>query len=230
MLDESFSGTVVGMVRGLTHSQYRREANIGAFQDGAPFITGLFLEYSRQLFFPLRPALSVHAGRHLRRVDTHDCHELVIEFNLDWRDGDCLTVLGLVIRIHMRAAIEKVRFPLIKPPARRVQTAGKAQHGVNPIQHGSIDNLAPARRPGLQDGGEDTDSEKSTSAAKITDQCQGRRWRHASVTNSMQRARQCDVIEIMARRPSQGPILPPAGDPAVNQLCIAYLTIFRSKA
>ena len=61
-VDEDLARGHVRMLRRFRHGQDRREADVGAFHDRAPFVARLALEHLRQLLLQRRPGLAVHLG------------------------------------------------------------------------------------------------------------------------------------------------------------------------
>ena len=68
VLDKSASRLVVGMVRGFGQAKDGREADVGPFEDLAPFVTRSCLEDRPEFEGILWPTLSIHLLREMRLI------------------------------------------------------------------------------------------------------------------------------------------------------------------
>src|SRR5437667_7223029 len=86
----------VWMLRGLGHGEHRREADVGAFHDRAPFIARLGAEDRLEPALELRPGVAVALRRQALARQSGLLEQLLVELRLDRADRDELAVLGLV--------------------------------------------------------------------------------------------------------------------------------------
>jgi hypothetical protein len=69
----------------------------------------------------------------------------------------------------------------------------------------------------LEQGASNAESERKPSAGVIADEIQGRHRRLSRTTDGVKRARECDVVDVVAGSVCERPILSPSGDTPVNK-------------
>ena len=120
-----------------------------------------------------------------------------------------------------RATIKGVDAALIEPLS-ATQTAVHHRHEARrAFAHRRIDDLPPPGGARFVKCAGDAECQIDGAAAKIANQIERWRWPLALATDRMQGTRQSNVIEIVASGLGQRPVLPPAGDTAVDEAWIA---------
>ena len=85
------------------------------------------------------------------------------------------------------------------------------------VDHGDVDRLSPARLTRFHRSGEQTDHQIERAAAEIGDKIERRRRRPVGIAQAMQRARQGEIVDVVARLLRHRSLLPPARHPCVDQ-------------
>src|SRR5581483_1039411 len=84
--NESSAMLVMGMMRRLAHAEHRREADIAAFHDPAPFVAGFGFEQRGHALFHLRPRLAVVLWGELLGLESRFLQQFLVKLRLDGAD------------------------------------------------------------------------------------------------------------------------------------------------
>src|SRR3954451_932500 len=159
------------MLRGLLHGEHRREADVGALHDRAPFVARLGLEDAVEPALELGPRIAVVLRRQVLALEPGLLQQQVVELRLDRADRDVLAVLGLVGAVEMRAAVEQVHAALaVLPDARAGEAIDAAEQQRRAVDHRGIDHLALARALRLEESAHHAEGEQHAAAAEIAHQ------------------------------------------------------------
>ena len=221
-------GHVVRMRRGLGQRQHRREARVGALEQVTPVRERPALEHRRQ------PRLAVRPGRRLRLAaqqrgllvgEADPVEQLGVELRLTAADRDVPPVGGLVDVVERRAEVEDVAAGHVGPQAFRPHTVEERGQQRHPVDHRGVDHLAAAGQRPLDQGAEDAHDDEHAAAAVVAEQVERRRGRLPVPAQRVERARQRDVVDVMAGGARVGALAPPAADPRVHQPWVAGLAV-----
>ena len=105
-----------------------------------------------------------------------------------------------------------------------------AHHGVHPVHHGDIDHGTLARAARLQESGEQPGHEKHRAAAVIPDEVERGHGRLPRAAHGAERARDGDIIDVVARRPGPWSRLSPARHATVDEGGVAGVGCVRTDA
>src|SRR3954447_18060614 len=96
------------MMRGLSHGQNRRKADVGAFHDVAPLLARPGFENLEQLLLERGPSLAIHLG--IEAVIRQPCKltQQCIELRLDRANRDEVAAGTFIDTLEMRAAVQEI--------------------------------------------------------------------------------------------------------------------------
>ena len=130
----------------------------------------------------------------------------------------------------MRCPVQQVRLTFIGVPCPNLLKALHHPHELSgPIDHRHIDHLALSRSSSLKQTAHDARDQKHTAAAKVTDQVQWHDRPLTPTTYRMERTRNRNVVEIVARSLGERTFLPPSGHAREHQTRIPRQTLIRTK-
>jgi hypothetical protein len=130
----------------------------------------------------------------------------------------------------MRAGVEVVRAALVRRETGSDHAVECRHQRGGTVDHRRVDDLSPARALRLKYAADDPESQIKGTAGEVADQVQGRGRRLAAPPESVQRADQRDVVDVVPRRVRQRPVLPPAGHPAVDETRVAGEAVIGAEA
>ena len=218
--DERFARGHVRMLGGFLHGQDRREADVGAFHDLAPFVAALGLEHLDQFFFQRRPGVAIEMRVEAGFRQARALAQQRVELRFDRADRDELAAGAFIDAVKMRAAVEEIGLALIGPASRRRHVEEHRHQRRRAVAHRGVDHLALAGFLRFQQRGEHADHEIERAAAEIADQIE-RRHRLFLGADRGERTGHRDIIDVMAGGLRQRAFLAPSGHAAVNQARIA---------
>ena len=89
------------------------------------------------------------------------------------------------------------------------------------VDHGRVDHLALTRTRRLQEGGHHPERQQHSATAEVTDQVEWRHRRGVGASEPPQRARDGDVVDVVARGVGHRAVLTPARHAAIDQGAVA---------
>ena len=89
------------------------------------------------------------------------------------------------------------------------------------VDHGGVDDLALARTAGLDQGGAHAEGEQHPAAPEVADQVERRDRALSRPADRVEGAGEGDVVDVVAGGRRVGPVLAPAGHPAVDEAGVA---------
>src|SRR5439155_18844279 len=134
-----------------------------------------------------------------------------------------------VRRVEWRAAVEEIAAATVAPRAvreRRVDERGERRH---PVDDCAVDDLTAPGSLGLEERCEHPDHEIHRAAAEIAEQIERRYRRTAAFADSVQRAREGDVVDVVPGCMRKRSGLPPSGHAPVDEAWITLERRFRTK-
>src|SRR5579872_109020 len=221
-VDEGLSRRHVGMSRGFREGEYRREADIAAFHDAAPFLAGLGLEYVRQFLPQRRPSGALHLGVERLIRQAGELPKQRVELRFDRSDGNEMATGASIDAVKMRPPIEEIAFTVLGPAAGRGKIEKHRHQRGRAVAHRRIHHLTLAGFARLQQSGEDTNHEIKRAAAEIADQIQ-RRHRPFRRADRGECAGEGDVVDVVTGGLRKRAVLSPSGHAAINQPRISRL-------
>ena len=126
-----------------------------------------------------------------------ELHQLGVELRLDRADRDVLAVLRLVRLVEVGARVEQVGAALA-PAAERVEAVDEGHQQRRTVDHRGVDHLALARRRALDQRRHDAEREQHAAAAEVADEVERRQRRLALAADVRERARERDVVDVVA--------------------------------
>ena len=108
----------------------------------------------------------------------------------------------------------------------RVKERGKQCRAVGDR---GIDHLALARSPRFQDPADDAERQHQTAAAHVAEEHRRRPGLSARSRTQRKGTRECEVVEVVARRLAQRSTLAPPGHATINEARIAHETNVRTE-
>jgi hypothetical protein len=137
--------------------------------------------------------------RQVLALQAGEAEQLGVELGLDRPDGHVAPVGGLVDVVEVGAGVEHVGAALVVPDAHGAQGVRHGHEGGRAVDHGRVDDLALARRAGLQQPGHDAEGQQQAAAAEVAHQVERRHGRLAPAADGIEGARQRDVVDVVAR-------------------------------
>ena len=162
--------------------------------------------------------------------DPEQLHQQGIKLRLDRADGNVLAVGAGIGVVEMCGAVEQVVAALVAPHVLRMHAVhhGRQQRGA--VGHRGVHHLALARRFGLEQRAHQTKAQQHAAAAEVADVVQRHRRFFTAWADGVQRAGQCDVVDVVPRRVRQWAGLAPTRHAAVNQARIECQTSLWAQA
>ncbi len=191
--DERAAGDVVRMKRRFRHGEDRREAGVGSFEQRAPVVPRAGLEQDFEFLLERRPVVG-------RVSEAEPLEQHPAEFVLDRRDGDEAAVRAFVRVVDRRAGIEQIFAPLQAVQPGGVKAIKQRHQRRGALGHGGVDDLAPAGALSLDHGAGHAEGEVERAAAEIRGEVERRGRLRPGAADGGERARQREIIEIMAGR------------------------------
>ena len=214
--DECAPRPVVRVARRLGQAQHRGDAGVGALEAGGPVVAR---SGGEDLAEPCRqpgPGGAVVLVPALAR-QPQPGHQGGEELRLDRPDGDKAPVGAGVAAVERGAAVEQVGAAHVAPDTAGAPGVDQRHLAGGSVQHGGIDHLALAGPPGLDQRRQHAEGEEQPAAAEIADQVQRRQGRSVRRSHRPQYAAERDIVDVVPGAAGQRPLLPPAGDAAVDQ-------------
>ncbi|MCY1171091.1 hypothetical protein D9M73_111900 [compost metagenome] len=204
--------------------EHGRKACVGAFEEGAPFVTGAGAEYVGHSQLEHRPAGRIELRVESEIVDAAFVTEQRIELRFDGADGHVLPIRAGIRVIEMRSAVEQILPALIVPIARSLQPVEKCCQQRNTVRHRGIDDLTNSRSARFMKRAHHAKSQHHRAATEIADDIQ--RWDRilARAANGIQYTAECHVVDVMTCSLGQGAMLAPSRHTSVHQFGIAHQT------
>ena len=106
---------------------------------------------------------------------------------------------------------------MVDPGAIKTQLVDERAHGGDAVHHGRIDRLAASGLARLHQRTQHAKEQKHCAPSHVTHHRGGNHRGLAHARRGVQHARQGDVIDVVASRLGQRPILAPAGHAAIDQ-------------
>ena len=153
-------------------------------------------------------------------VDAGPAQKFLVELRLDGADCHEFAVGAGIGPVKVRAAIQQVGLALIGPKPGGLDAVEHGHELRRAVGHGSVHHLAQARTLRFPERGQHTPGQHQCAAAKVAHQVEGRQ-RLLFGPDGMERTRQGDVVDVVARGLGQGTSLPPAGHAPIDQPRIA---------
>src|SRR5208282_6626530 len=125
LLDESSAMPIVRMARRFIHAEHRRETNVAALHDLAPFVARSGAEQRLQPLLHRGPRLAILLMRQILALEARQPEQFVVELCFDRSDRDVLAVPGFVNIVVMSARVEDVVAAFVVPYTRTVQTVDR---------------------------------------------------------------------------------------------------------
>ena len=205
------------MLRRLGKVQHRCKARVAAFHQGLPVRLRLGFDqrgHARLEGRPLRAVVLRLCG-HIREAQLFE--QSGIKLRLDGAKGHKTAVAALKHLVKRRAVAKEVGLRLIDPGAVAAQLVDERAHGRHAIHHGRIHHLATPGLARLHQRAEHAKEQKHGASAHIAHHRGGNHRGLAHARRGVQHAGQSDVIDVVARRMGQRPILAPASHAAIHQ-------------
>ena len=153
-------------------------------------------------------------------MEPREAAQRLIELRFERADRDESAVGAFVGAVERRAAVEQIRTAALLPLSAGEQREEDRQQARGAVAHGAIDHLPAAGSLRLDQRGEHADHEIERTAAVVADEVERRNGLFLGPDRA-QRARECDVIDVVPGRLGERPGLAPARHPAVDEARVA---------
>ncbi len=203
--------------------QHRRETRIAAFEAFAPERTRLRLQQRRDATAQRRPIVERVLARRIDIVQTEPLQQLGIELRLDRAEAD-VAVGAFEDVVERRGAEEEIARRIVAPGHRAAALVDERREGGHAIDHRRIDHLPAAAAvllSGFEQCADDAEGEEHRAAAHVADERGRDHRRFARPAGQRHRARQRDVVDVVAGRLRKRAMLAPTGDPSIDELRVA---------
>ncbi|ONH31737.1 hypothetical protein BL253_08765 [Pseudofrankia asymbiotica] len=214
----------------LVERQDRGEARVGAREHLAPLVPRSGEDRRREAGSQQRPPGPVTLGRKLGEIETETRDELGVELRLDSSDGHVPAIRAQVRAVVGGSPVEDVRLPGVDPPTSAAGGPDELREHARAVEDGGVDDLAEPGGLTLPQCGEDADEQEKRSATVVTDQVQRRHRAVAARADRVQDASQAEVVDVVSGGLRQGAVLPPTGDPPIDQARVQAQAVVRAQA
>ena len=111
--------------------------------------------------------------------------------------------------------------PPLTPEAARPRAVERREHERGTVDHRRVDDLPSAGASALDQRARDPEREQHPAAGEVAEHVDRRRRLLAGAAQRLERARQRDVVDVVAGGLRVRPVLTPAGQPPVHELRVA---------
>jgi hypothetical protein len=222
-VDERLASDVVRVFGRLGHGEDRGEAHVRALHQRTPLVPGLAVEELLQATLEHGPQVGIHLQRELGVVrQPGQAQQLGVELGLDGPDRDVVAVGAPVDVVEVGAGVEQVLAParLVEEPG-LLHAPEHRHHHRAAVDHRRVDDLSLTAAGRLQQTAHDAERQQHPAAAEVADHVQGRGGWLAEAPEVREGAGQRDVVDVVSSRGGVGPLLPPSGHPAEDELRVA---------
>ncbi len=202
VLDVGAAGGEVRVRGRLGVAEDRRDARVGALEEGGPLVAGAGAEGVGEQGAQGGPLAGVEpVGGGVGEVE--QAQQLGVERGLERADGEPAAVARLVDVVEGGAGVEQVGAAAVGPEAGRDEPDDERGEVGRAVDDGGVDDLAAAARAGLEQRGEHADDEVEGAAAEVADEVDRHLGRSAGAADGVQRAGDGDVADVVTRRPGR---------------------------